>query len=195
MARRRFREQERELPMEDFLRSALSGRKTRSISASSVVNSRSRLHHRLRPDLPSLFNAPATPSPDILTSPWVLLTTTPSVAVKFDIHPSANTTGIYSNGAYPNDDLPASIDMAPSGIDLHSGHIFSVLLTYDGVTLHQTVTDTTTSAVFTHDYTIDIPTTVERNRCLPGFYRLDREWRFIHSGHPHLVLLGHAFIL
>ena len=54
------------------------------------------------------------------------------------VRPTCHTTGIYSNGAYPNDDLPASIDMAPSGIDLHSGHVFSVLLTYDGVTLHQT---------------------------------------------------------
>ena len=95
--------------------------------------------------------------------------TTPSVAVKFDIHPSANTTGIYLNGAYPNDDLPASIDMAPSGIDLHSGHVFSVMFTYDGVTLHQSVTDTTTSAVFTHNYTIDIPTTVDGIDAYLGF--------------------------
>ena len=59
--------------------------------------------------------------------------------------------------------------MAPSGIDLHNGHIFSVLLTYDGVTLHQTVTDTTTSAVFTHDYTIDIPTTISGIDAYLGF--------------------------
>ena len=98
----------------------------------------------------------------------------PSFAVKFDIWPSVSTTGIYSNGAYPNDDPPASIDMAPSGINLHSGHIFNVLLTYDGVTLQQTVTDTTTSASFTHNYTIDIPTTIRRNRCLCWFYRFDR---------------------
>ena len=100
--------------------------------------------------------------------------TSPSVAVKFDIWGETgshvvSTTGIYSNGAYPNDDPPASIDMAPSGINLHSGHIFNVLLTYDGVTLHQTVTDTTTSAVFTHDYTIDIPTTIDGIDAYLGF--------------------------
>ena len=67
----------------------------------------------------------------------------PSVAVKFDIWPSVSTTGIYLNGADPSDNPPSSIDMAPSGINLHNGHIFNVSFTYDGATLHQTVTDAT----------------------------------------------------
>ena len=82
---------------------------------------------------------------------------------------AVSTTGLYLNGADPNDNPPASIDMFPSGINLHSGDIFNVLLTYDGVTLHQTVTDTATNAVFTHDYTIDIPTTIDGGDAYLGF--------------------------
>ena len=81
---------------------------------------------------------------------------TRSAAIKFDIWPSVSTTGLYINGAYPGDDPPASIDMAPSGIDLHSQRVMAVHLTYDGTTLHQTVTDTVTNATFTQDYTVDL---------------------------------------
>ena len=95
--------------------------------------------------------------------------TSPSLAVKFAFWPSGSTTGIYSNGAYPNTSPPASIDMAPSGINLHNGHVFSVSLTYDGVTLQQTVTDTNTSASFTRNYTIDIPTTISGIDAYVGF--------------------------
>jgi hypothetical protein len=84
----------------------------------------------------------------------------PSVTLKFDTWPNVSTTGVYLNGAFPGDDPPASIDMLPQGIDLHTGHVFDVLLTYDGITLHQVVTDTLNGAVFTHDYPIDLPSII-----------------------------------
>ena len=95
----------------------------------------------------------------------------PSVAVKFDIWPSVSTTGIYLNGADPSDNPPSSIDMAPSGINLHNGHIFNVSFTYDGATLHQTVTDATdvTHPTFTHDYAIDLVTTINGTDAYVGF--------------------------
>ena len=93
----------------------------------------------------------------------------PSVGLKFDTWQNVSTTGIYLNGAFPGDDPPASIDMASSGIDLHSQHIFNVSLVYDGVTLQETVTDTVTNATFTHNYTIDIPATIGGIHAYAGF--------------------------
>jgi hypothetical protein len=93
----------------------------------------------------------------------------PSIAVKFDTWPSVSTTGVYSNGASPDDNPPASVDMAPAGINLQSGHIFNVSLVYDGVTLQQTVTDTLTNATFTRNYTIDIATIIDGAHAYAGF--------------------------
>ena len=48
-----------------------------------------------------------------------------SVAVKFDLSDNAgegsNSTGLYVNGAAPTG---GAADLTPSGIDLHSGHVF-----------------------------------------------------------------------
>jgi len=58
---------------------------------------------------------------------------TPSIAVKFDLANNAgegiNSTGLYTDGALP--EVPAE-DLTPSGIDLHSSHIFHVHIVYDG---------------------------------------------------------------
>jgi hypothetical protein len=97
----------------------------------------------------------------------------PSIGIKFDIWPSVNTTGLYLNGEFPGDDPPRSIDMASAGIDLHSGHRFTVSLTYDGTTLHQVVTDIDVgdpqNHTFTHDYTISIPATIGDDHAYAGF--------------------------
>lgn len=54
-----------------------------------------------------------------------------SQAVKFDLHNNAgegsNSTGFYQAGASPT--VP-SIDLTPSGIDLHNGHTFHAHLTF-----------------------------------------------------------------
>src|SRR5262249_39282051 len=56
----------------------------------------------------------------------------PSVAVKFDLFSNAgeggNSTGMYTNGAFPG--LP-TLDLTPSGINLHSGDLFAAHITYD----------------------------------------------------------------
>jgi Legume lectin domain len=73
-----------------------------------------------------------------------------SVAVKFDLYNNdgegASSTGFYLNGAAPT--IP-SIDLVPSGIDLHSGHVFHAVLVYDGSALNLSLTDQITKAVFT----------------------------------------------
>jgi Domain of unknown function (DUF1929)/Legume lectin domain/PKD domain len=93
-----------------------------------------------------------------------------SVAIKFDIFDNngegVNSTGLYVNGASPS--LPA-VDLTPSGIDLHSGDIFAVHMTYDGTSLVMTVTDTVTNAVFTNALPIDIPGTVGATTAYAGF--------------------------
>jgi hypothetical protein len=93
-----------------------------------------------------------------------------SVAVKFDLFENTsegiNSTGLYINGASPT--LP-SIDLTPSGIDLHSGDTFAVHMTYDGTNLAMTLTDTVTSAVFTQTWPIDIPGTVGATTAYAGF--------------------------
>lgn len=95
-----------------------------------------------------------------------------SVGIKFDLFAStstpaesASTTGYYLNGAGPNDtvtpSLPTSsgaIDLVPNGIDFHSGHVFRVVVTYDGTNLSWTITDTATRAAFTsQNYPLNIP--------------------------------------
>jgi len=104
-----------------------------------------------------------------------------------DLGEGIDSTGIYLNGASPT--VP-SVDLTPSGIDLHSGHLFHAHMIYDGTTLTMTLTDTTavpSSIVFTTSWAVDIPTTVGRQhglcriRCRDG--RPDR-----HTKHSDLDL-------
>ena len=82
-----------------------------------------------------------------------------SVAIKFDLFNNAgegnNSTGLFINGASPTNS--GSVDLTGSGINLHSGDIFAVNLTYDGTTLTETIRDTLTGASFTTSYTVNIP--------------------------------------
>ena len=93
-----------------------------------------------------------------------------SVAVKFDLYNNSgegiNSTGLYTNGTRPT---TPSVDLTSSGINLHSGDIFHVHMTYDGVTLTVIVTDTVTQATETQSYTINIPSTVGSNAAYVGF--------------------------
>jgi hypothetical protein len=93
-----------------------------------------------------------------------------SVAVKFDLYNNAgegtNSTGMYANGASPT--VPAII--LGGGVNLHSGDIFHVHMTYDGTTLTMTITDTTNTAdTFTTSWPINIPATVGANTAWVGF--------------------------
>jgi len=93
-----------------------------------------------------------------------------SVAVKFDLYNNAgegpNSTGMYANGASPT--VPA-ITLG-GGANLHSGDIFRVHMTYDGITLTMTITDTVNTAnTFTTSWPINIPGTVGANTAFVGF--------------------------
>jgi Legume lectin domain/Chitobiase/beta-hexosaminidase C-terminal domain len=90
-----------------------------------------------------------------------------SIGIIFDYsNGSGNLTGLYTNGAVPTG---SSIDMTSSGISLHSGHPLTVNLSYNGTTLVETVTDTVTSAHFTHNYTVNIPSIVGGSSAYAGF--------------------------
>jgi hypothetical protein len=92
-----------------------------------------------------------------------------SVAVKFDLfqnsHEGNNSTGLYTNGASPTS--PA-ITLG-GGVNLHSGDVFQVHMTYNGTTLTMTITDTVTKATFTTSWAINIPGTVGGNTAFVGF--------------------------
>jgi hypothetical protein len=97
------------------------------------------------------------------------------VAVKFDL---------FSNAGWTTP--PACTPMELSNallrqshrhrIDLHSGHVFKVNMTYDGTTLQVTITDTTTLAAATQSYTVNIPASW-RQHGLRGLYRRHRRTR------------------
>ena len=93
-----------------------------------------------------------------------------SVAVKFDLYNNQgegiDSTGLYINGATPT--VPA-VDMTGSGVDLHSGHVFNVHMTYDGTTLAMKITDVNTKASFVTSWPIDIPGTVGGTTAYAGF--------------------------
>ena len=81
-----------------------------------------------------------------------------SIGVKFDLYNNngegINSTGLYINGAPP---YTPSIDLTPSGIDLHSGDVFKTNLHYDGTTLGLIITDSLTNQTFSQNFTINIP--------------------------------------
>jgi len=94
-----------------------------------------------------------------------------SMAVKFSLYNSVSAvsesaTGLYVNGANPTTPF---IDLAGTGIDLHSDDAMAVHMTYDGTTLTMRITDMVTSAVWSTSWTINIPTTIGSNTAYVGF--------------------------
>jgi hypothetical protein len=94
-----------------------------------------------------------------------------SVAVKFDLFNNQgegiDSTGLFTNGAAPTN--VGSVDLGPSGLNLHSGDIFNAAMTYDGTKLKVVLTDTNTGKSNTQTYTVDIPTTVGGPTAFVGF--------------------------
>ncbi|HXY14238.1 MAG TPA: chitobiase/beta-hexosaminidase C-terminal domain-containing protein [Terriglobales bacterium] len=93
-----------------------------------------------------------------------------SVAVKFDLYSNAgegtNSTGLYTDGASPT--TPATT--LGGNVNLHSGDVFNVHITYNGTTLTMTLTDATTPAdTFTTSWAVNIPSTVGANTAYVGF--------------------------
>jgi hypothetical protein len=93
-----------------------------------------------------------------------------SLCVKFGLYDNQgegpNSTGLYLNGVSPT--IPATT--LGGGVNLHSGDIFHVHMTYDGTTLTMTITDTTTPAdTFTTSWQVNIPSIVGGNTAYMGF--------------------------
>ena len=93
-----------------------------------------------------------------------------SVAVKFDLYNNdgegTNSTGLYTDGASPT--IPATT--LGGNVNLHSGDVFNIHITYSGTTLTMTITDATTPAdTFTTSWTVNIPSTVGANTAYAGF--------------------------
>jgi hypothetical protein len=97
-----------------------------------------------------------------------------SVLVKFDLYNvstgsgTANLTGLYTGGEYPQPPN-TEYDMAPSGINMQSGHRMGATLTYNGTTLYETVTDTVTNATYSNSYIVNLPSQVGGDTALVGF--------------------------
>lgn len=95
---------------------------------------------------------------------------TKSVAVKFDIYNNggegANSTGLYINGADP---VGGSTTLG-GGVNLQSGDVFAVHMTYNGSTLAMTITDTANpSQTFTTSWPVNITSAVGSTSAFVGF--------------------------
>ena len=94
-----------------------------------------------------------------------------SIAIKFDLFDNAgeggDSTGLFTNGAVPT--KAGSINLTPSGVDLHSGHPMQATLAYDGTTLTVTITDTVTNKSAVQTYTVNIPSFVGGTTGFVGF--------------------------
>lgn len=96
-----------------------------------------------------------------------------SICIKFDLYDNngegTNSTGLFVNGADPF--VPAT-DLTDSGIDLHSGHIFDVTITYDGTEKVLSVAikdDVDHTKVAAQSYNIDIAATIGGPAAFAGF--------------------------
>jgi hypothetical protein len=93
-----------------------------------------------------------------------------SVAIKFDLYNNSgegtDSTGLYLNGTPPI--IPA-VDMTSSGLNLSSGHVMNVTMTYDGTWLALAITDATTGQTFNDQFQVNIPSTLGGTMAYVGF--------------------------
>ena len=98
-----------------------------------------------------------------------------SATIKFDLYPGLSTTGLYLNGAAPDDTTTATatssgaVDVTGGGVDFHSGDIIRAALTYDGTTLTETLTDLSTHATFTRTYPVNLVSVLGGSTAYLGF--------------------------
>jgi hypothetical protein len=99
-----------------------------------------------------------------------------SVGIKLDMTGGGGngSTGLYTNGAIPSS--TTSPDVPITGVNLNTGNPITVAFTYNGSTLSMTLTDTVTSATFSHSWTINIPSTVGANTAYIGFTAASGYW-------------------
>jgi hypothetical protein len=103
---------------------------------------------------------------------------TNSLCIKFDIYNNSgegsNSTGLFINGdnpSVPSGVFPveATVNMNSSGVVLSSGDVMQVNLAYNGTTLVETITDQTTGKIFTHNYSVNIPSIIGGQYAYLGF--------------------------
>ena len=82
-----------------------------------------------------------------------------SVGIVFGLFNPGNLTGLYKNGIFPCCGNGTSVPIG-DGVDIRNQNPKKVVLSYNGTTLSETITDLVTNATFTTSYTVDIPSTV-----------------------------------
>jgi hypothetical protein len=83
-----------------------------------------------------------------------------SIGVVFDlIKDGGNLTGLYTNGIFPCCGNGTEVHIS-GGVDITNQNPKKVVLTYDGTTLAETITDLVTGATFNTSYPVDIATKV-----------------------------------
>jgi len=95
-----------------------------------------------------------------------------SVAVKFDLcgndGEGPNSTGLFLDGAKPSN--PGSIDLTPSGVDLHGGRAYDAMIDYKGKKLTLNIVDAEDKAKkFSHAFDVDVPAAVHGSTAFVGF--------------------------
>jgi len=92
-----------------------------------------------------------------------------SLAVGFQLYADSEVsrTGMWTDGASPG--ATPGTETTPSGVNLHSGDIVNVHISYDGTTLAWIITDTVTNASFAISFPVDIPSVVGSNVAYVGF--------------------------
>lgn len=95
-----------------------------------------------------------------------------STAIGFQLYDQAlsaevSRTGMWTGGSSPG--ATPGTDTTPAGINLHSGDVMAVHLTYDGTTLAWTITDTATNSMFRISFPVNIPNLVGDNAAYVGF--------------------------
>ncbi len=93
-----------------------------------------------------------------------------SVAIKFDLTDNAgegvNSTGLYTNGSAPTG---SAVNLDGTGLDLHSGHVFRVEMSYAVTTLSVRITDELTGKSATQTYTVNLSQVLGGTAAFAGF--------------------------
>jgi hypothetical protein len=95
---------------------------------------------------------------------------TNSVAVAFNLYDSsvanAQYVGVYTGGVFPQGN---SVSLVGSAVNLHSGDPFHVHIVYNGTTMTVTLTDNTTAATITENFTVNVVASVGSSSAWVGF--------------------------
>ncbi len=96
---------------------------------------------------------------------------THSLCIKFDLYNNSgegtDSTGVFTGGTRPT--VPA-IDMTSTGVVINNGHVFNVVVGYDGTTLTWTITDASNSAdTATYSTTVNLPAVIGGSTAYVGF--------------------------